>query len=63
MPDVQPGDETGRFRVRLAQRLITIETNWDEDEALGLMVIRAAATGQSLEDVALDVLDGVLRFD
>jgi plasmid stability protein len=32
-------------------------------EALNRLRIRAAAMGQSLEHTALDVLDGLIRFD
>ncbi len=32
-------------------------------EALSRLIIRAKATGQTLDVTALDVIDGVIRFD
>ena len=32
-------------------------------EALDRLIIRSAALEQSVDDTALDVLDGVIRFD
>ncbi len=33
------------------------------EEALGRLRVRAAAAGQDLDELALDVLDGIIRFD
>ena len=43
--------------------MIAAQVDCSIGEALDRMRIRAAATGQSLEHTALDVLDGVIRFD
>jgi hypothetical protein len=42
--------------------MVAVQAGCDVTEALGRLKIRADAMGQSLEDTALDVLDGVVRF-
>jgi hypothetical protein len=46
-----------------ATGMISVQAGCDVDEALQLLIIRAEAIGASLEDAALDVIDGILRFD
>jgi plasmid stability protein len=43
--------------------MVAVQLDCTIDEALNRLIIRAAASGRSLERVALDVLDRVLRFD
>jgi hypothetical protein len=43
--------------------MVAVQAGCDVTEALVRLKIRAAATGQPLENLALDVLDGVIRFD
>jgi plasmid stability protein len=43
--------------------MISAQVACDEAEALDLLKVRAATSGQSVEHTALDVLDGVVRFD
>jgi hypothetical protein len=50
-------------RVLQATGMVAVQAGCDVTEALGSLKIRAAATGQTLENLALDVLDGVIRFD
>jgi hypothetical protein len=50
-------------RVLQATGMVAVQAGCDVAEALGRLKIRAAATGQPLEKLALDVLDGVIRFD
>jgi hypothetical protein len=49
--------------VHQATGMVAAQLNCDIAEALGRLRIRAEAMDQTLEDTALDVLDGVLRFD
>jgi hypothetical protein len=50
-------------RVLQGTGMVAVQAECDATEALGRLNIRAAATGQTLENLALDVLDGVIRFD
>jgi hypothetical protein len=50
-------------RVAQATGMISAQAGCDIDEALQLLIVRAEALGQSIEETALDVLDGVIRFD
>ncbi|MDQ1476959.1 MAG: hypothetical protein QOE62_2188 [Actinomycetota bacterium] len=50
-------------RVHQATGMVAVQLDCTIDEALNRLIIRAAASGRSLERVALDVLDRVLRFD
>jgi hypothetical protein len=56
MPKGPPGDHLSNH-VHQATGMVAAQADCDIDEALQLMVIRAAATQVSLEDLALDVLD------
>jgi hypothetical protein len=62
MPDRSP-DDYFSDHVHQATGMIAAQVDCSIGEALDRMRIRAAATGQSLEHTALDVLDGVIRFD
>ena len=46
-----------------ATGMIAAQTGCDIDEAFARLTIRAAAGGQSQHDLALDVLDHVVRFN
>ena len=50
-------------RVHQAQRMVAAQLGCSMEEALGRLWVRAAATGQDLDELALDVLDGIIRFD
>ncbi len=49
--------------VHQATGMVAAQAECDIAEAFARLTIRAAAMGQSLDDTALDVLDGVLRFN
>jgi len=62
--DDWPNELRGRsHRVLQATGMVAVQVGCDVTEALGRLKIRANATGQTLENLALDVLDGVIRFD
>jgi AmiR/NasT family two-component response regulator len=48
--------------VHQATGMVAAQLDCDTTEALGRLRIRAVATSQALEDLALDVLDGMVRF-
>jgi len=48
--------------VHRATEMVAAQLDCDVGEALGRLIIRADATARTLEDMALDVLDGVVRF-
>jgi hypothetical protein len=50
-------------RVAVADEMIAAQAGCDIDEALQLLIIRTKSLGQSMEITALDVLDGIIRFD
>jgi hypothetical protein len=43
--------------------MVAAQVGCDLIEAFDRLKIRATAMGQTLEDTALDVIDGVIRFD
>jgi plasmid stability protein len=43
--------------------MVAAQAGCDIQEAFNRLTIRAAAMGQSLDDIALDVLDRIVRFD
>ena len=45
-----------------ATGMIAAQVHCDVDEAFARLTIRAAASGQSQHEMALDVLDRVVRF-
>jgi len=51
------------YRVHQATGMISAQAECGLDEAVQLLIIRADATHESIEDMALDVIDGVIRFD
>ena len=55
--------ESPSYRVHQATGMISAQANCSLEEAMQLLIIRADATGQSLEDMALDVIDGLVRVD
>jgi hypothetical protein len=58
MPDGPVSD-----RVREATGIVAVQARCGLDEALRLLANRADALLQSLEHTALDVIDGIIRFD
>jgi hypothetical protein len=50
-------------RVHQATGMISAQADCTLTEAMQLLIIRAEAMGQSIEDTALDVIDGIIRFD
>ena len=50
-------------KVHQATRMVSAQADCEMSEALNRLRIRAMAMGQSLEATALDVLDGLIRFD
>ena len=49
--------------IHQATEIVSVQGDCDLIEAFDKLRERAAATGQSIEDTALDVLDGLIRFD
>ncbi|MCU1466959.1 MAG: hypothetical protein JWM72_2887 [Actinomycetia bacterium] len=43
--------------------MVAAQLGCSMEEALGRLRVRADATGQPLDELALDVLDGIVRFD
>lgn len=50
------------YRIHQATGMVAAQVDCDIDEALARLRIRGRATGQTLEQIALDVLDGEIRF-
>jgi hypothetical protein len=50
-------------RVHQAQGMVAAQLGCSMEEALGRLRVRADATGQALDELALDVLDGIVRFE
>jgi len=50
-------------RVHQATGMISAQADCSLTEAMHLLMIRAAAADRSLEDMALDVIEGTIRFD
>ncbi len=57
-----PADWYLSDRVNQAAGMISIQAACDIHEATGRLKIRAKALGESLDHVALDVIDGIVRF-
>jgi len=51
------------YRVHQATGMISAQAECSLEEAMQLLIIRADAAGESVEDMALDVIDGLIRFD
>jgi hypothetical protein len=58
----RPQDETLTVAIHQATGMIAAQAGCDVDEAFARLTIRAAATGQTRHEMALDVLDRVTRF-
>ena len=43
--------------------MVAAQLGCSMEEALGRLRVRADATGQALDELALDVLDGIVRFE
>ena len=56
-------DRNVSSRVAAADEMIAAQAGCDMDEALQLLIVRTKSLGQSMEITALDVLDGIIRFD
>ena len=56
-------DSTVSYRVHQATGMISAQAECGIDEAMQLLIIRARAADESVEDMALDVIDGLARFD
>ena len=56
-------DERISALVHQAAGIVAVQVGCDVIEAFDRLQIRADASRQSLEHVALDVIDGVTRFD
>jgi hypothetical protein len=50
-------------RVHQAQGMVAAQLGCSMEEALGRLRVRADANGQALDELALDVLDGIVRFE
>jgi hypothetical protein len=51
------------YRVHQATGMISAQAECSLDEAMQLLIIRANAAGETVEDMALEVLDHRIRFD
>ena len=51
------------YRVHQATGMISAQAKCSLEEALQLLIIRADAMGETVEDLALEVLDHRVRFD
>ncbi len=56
-------DEALSYRIHQATGMVAAQVGCGIDEALARRRIRASSQDQSLEETALDVLDGEVRFD
>jgi AmiR/NasT family two-component response regulator len=56
-------DEHLSYRIHQATGMVAAQVGCGIDEALARLKIRANTKRESLEDTALDVLDGEVRFD
>jgi hypothetical protein len=59
------GPSGGLFsdHVHQAAGIVSAQLGCTLDEAINRIIIRAAAIGETTENLALDVIDGLLRFD
>ena len=58
-----PAEQPLTVTVHQATGMIAAQADCDVNEAFARLTIRATATDQTLHDTALDVLDGIARFD
>ncbi|HEV7526357.1 MAG TPA: ANTAR domain-containing protein [Acidimicrobiia bacterium] len=59
---IGPSGESSTVAVHQATGMIAAQVGCDVAEAFHRLTIRAAATGQTRHELALDVLDRVVRF-
>ena len=62
-PTTRHNGENMSNHVHQATGVISVQAHCDVTEAYNRLKIRAAATGKSIEHMALDVLDHITRFD
>jgi AmiR/NasT family two-component response regulator len=62
VPTGDPDDRLSML-VNQATGIVAVQLDCDVIEAFERLQLRALATGQSLEHLALDVIDGVTRFE
>ena len=60
---VEPANWHLSTRVHQATGMVAAQVHCDTSEALERLKIRSAAGYQTLDETALDVLAGVIRFD
>ncbi|MDQ1447716.1 MAG: hypothetical protein QOC79_687 [Actinomycetota bacterium] len=56
-------DQSHSVAVHQATGMVAAQADCDISEAFNRLKIRSAALGQTLDETALDVLDGVIRFN
>jgi hypothetical protein len=56
-------DPTLSSRAHQAIGMISAQAECNVEEAMHLLIIRADADGESIDDTALNVIDGLIRFD
>jgi hypothetical protein len=56
-------DDRRTILVNQAAGIVAVQLDCDVIEAFDRLKLCASATGESLEHLALDVIDGVTRFD
>ena len=61
MPDRSTNGHPDDY-IHQATAIVSVQADCDLIEAFDKLRERALATGQSIEDTALDVLDGLIRF-
>jgi AmiR/NasT family two-component response regulator len=62
-PTTRRNGENVSNHVHQATGMVSVQAHCDMTEAFNRLKIRAAATGQSMEHMALNVLDHLVRFD
>ena len=60
---VAPSNQPFSVVVHQATGMVAAQADCDVSEAFNRLKIRAAALGQTLDELALDVLDRVVRFN
>lgn len=58
-----PSEEELSDRVHQAAGMIAAQAGCDLPAARSMLIAKATEIGESLDDTALDVLDGIIRFD
>jgi hypothetical protein len=57
-----PGHDSLSDHVHQASGMVAVQAGCDVTKALALLIVRAAETEQSLEDLSLDVIDRMVSF-